>query len=93
MKWLLFLCLISFQAEAIEQDKALHAVGSYALANTTEQILRVNKVKYPMLKAAALTLSAGYLKEKLDPVYDKDDMSANAVGVLGSSMFSIILYW
>lgn len=33
------------------------------------------------LIAASFVLSAGYFKERTDPIYDRTDMEANAIGV------------
>jgi hypothetical protein len=81
MRWILGL-LISFQAQAIEQDKALHFIGSYAIGSTLAP-----RVGY--WKATAATLGVGLTKELLDSEFSNEDMRANALGIL---TYSVVHY-
>lgn len=86
MKYLLPL-LLSISAPALdltEQDKRYHAYMSAHLAGISYGASRAadNDKLTSAALAIAVTLSVGHLKETRDPVYDKQDMEANAFGMV-----------
>jgi hypothetical protein len=84
--------LISVSVHAVEPDKELHAVSSYALSTTIYSSLRSNTKLHKstaLLSAAAATLLLGYAKERRDAQFDVGDMNANAVGATAGFIIPI----
>ena len=74
-----------------EDDKKAHTLGSYALTQTTAQVLE--KYNYSLgeriLYASMLTTAVGLIKESyIDKRYDKNDVLANTVGIGASAVFT-----
>jgi hypothetical protein len=84
MKYLTALFLFSSPARALEQDLALHFLGSYAITQTTYSALRAHhssKFKSHAL-SILLSASAGLAKEYvLDSQADQRDLAADALGI------------
>jgi hypothetical protein len=86
---LLILC--STSAKAQEQDKQLHFLASYSLNSTLLLSMRKH-TPYRHLKAITATLAVGLAKEATDFTgFSKQDMGANALGVLASSICTFVV--
>lgn len=91
----LFTLLFGFSAQAIEPDKQLHVISSYALSTTAYSALNAHtnwSKATKLVSAAAVTLLLGYAKERSDEQYDVADMNANAAGTTVAFTVSILLF-
>jgi len=79
MKYLLLLLLLTSTAQAVENDKLLHATGSAAIAYGVSDTFK--ETEHPLIYPFALTMSLGLLKElAVDMEVDRNDLSADAIG-------------
>ena len=91
MKKLLLLIALTSAARAwaVEPDKQLHFITSYALAMTLDSTLKRQRVKHAALKANLITLGLGALKELTDPQFSPADFNADCIGVLTFNVINL----
>ena len=74
MKYLLIIALLSFQVNAVEQDKLKHFAASAVISSVTQHYSQNWKL------SAAVCMSVGLAKELTDNTIDNKDLLADAIG-------------
>ena len=86
MKYILFPIMLIFftstDVSAIEKDKLQHfavsAIGTFVLSKITKK----------PLTSAGIMFTIGIAKEMYDPIFDKNDLAADALGVVTGLLIS-----
>ncbi len=73
-------CSFARFPDDIQTDKQLHFLASYAIDATVVQMFPKG-TPYRLLKASAISLAIGVLKEATDKEFSKSDLAADAAGI------------
>ncbi len=84
-------CASAEPLDLSRQDHQLHAVGSYAMAQTLTQILTKSGSRHPIFYSSIATLGIGLAKECTDSEFSTGDLKADLLGVAASSVFSFVI--
>ncbi|HEX4925629.1 MAG TPA: hypothetical protein VFV50_16155 [Bdellovibrionales bacterium] len=77
-----------------ERDKQQHLAGSFALQSAGYGGLRLlgQSHKEALWKAAFLSMTAGMIKEITDPLPDREDLAADAIGIGAGMIIPVLIH-